>query len=355
MPPASSSPHPARTRRARSSAAPASGVTARPPVIRAVSVAKYQPPPRISRGVPSAITRPRASSSTRVAKRAANSTSWVATSTAAPAPARLPIHPDRSSLRCRSSPRVGSSRQTSPGGFPPAPRPAIAIASASRWRSPPERSRGSASPVDVERRPRRAPLGRPRRAAPRRPARGRGSRRVAGRAARSRPAPRSIPEAGSQELGGRAQQRALAGAVGAHQGDPLAGRQASGRCRAGPRGWPRRTRARRAACATAAPARRSTGSVGGRIRRRLRQLDPGQSAAGRLDGDRGAFEAGEVEEARRRGRQSRGTRERHPAEALGGAVVDQLAALEREHPVGGGQAALEAVLAERRRSPPTPR
>ena len=96
---------------------------------------------------PSAIRRPRASRTTREANREANSTSWVATSSAAPRRRRAPRSSSaRSSLRPRSSPRVGSSRQIRPLGLPPAPRPAIAIASASRCRSPPERSRGSAPP-----------------------------------------------------------------------------------------------------------------------------------------------------------------------------------------------------------------
>ena len=51
---------------------------------RATSVAKYQPPERISAAGPSAITTPSPSRTTRSAKAAANSTSWVATTTAAP-------------------------------------------------------------------------------------------------------------------------------------------------------------------------------------------------------------------------------------------------------------------------------
>ena len=50
-----------------------------------------------------------------------------------------------SPLRARSMPRVGSSSATSPGSASPSIRPARAIASASRCRSPPERSRGSRS------------------------------------------------------------------------------------------------------------------------------------------------------------------------------------------------------------------
>ena len=113
--------------------------------MRATSVAKYQPPERISAALPSAIATPSPISTTRRAKAAANSTSWVATTTPAPRPARPSISSTRSCLRARSIPRVGSSRATRPGSSPLSIRPASAIASASRCRSPPERSRGSLS------------------------------------------------------------------------------------------------------------------------------------------------------------------------------------------------------------------
>src|SRR4051794_17098804 len=132
--------------RSRRSSAPRSGRIAPPaPRIRAVSVAKYQPPERTSAAGPSAITSPSPSSTTLSANEAANSTSWVAITTAAPPAAKPATHVASSSLRERSRPRVGSSRQTAPGTASSPPRPAITMASASRWRSPPERSRGSAS------------------------------------------------------------------------------------------------------------------------------------------------------------------------------------------------------------------
>src|SRR5262249_22982332 len=77
---------------AESGAAPCSGVTipgrSR---IRATSVAKYQPPESASPLPASAIATPSPSRTTRSAKLAANSTSWVATTTPAPAAARRPI------------------------------------------------------------------------------------------------------------------------------------------------------------------------------------------------------------------------------------------------------------------------
>src|SRR6185312_2099889 len=112
---------------------------------RATSVAKYQPPERMSALGPSAITIPSPRRTTRSANSAANSTSWVAIKIAAPCAARRSTSAWRSSLRPRSMPRVGSSRATRPGTPSPSRRPARVIARARRWRSPPERSRGSAS------------------------------------------------------------------------------------------------------------------------------------------------------------------------------------------------------------------
>ena len=127
-------------------AAPCSGVTTPGRSrTRATSVAKYQPPERTSAAGPSAITTPSPSRTTRSANSEANSTSWVATTTPAPRPAMAPISSTSSSLRPRSMPRVGSSSATRPGSSSPSICPARAIASASRCRSPPERSRGSAS------------------------------------------------------------------------------------------------------------------------------------------------------------------------------------------------------------------
>ena len=81
-------------------------------------------------------------------------------------------------LCARSIPRVGSSSATTAGAAPPPiPRPASTTASARRWRSPPERSRGSASS--------RTATGRPPRA-PRSPARA-AARRARARAGSSRP------------------------------------------------------------------------------------------------------------------------------------------------------------------------
>src|SRR3954449_7491922 len=100
-------------------AAPASGSRAPPARMRAVWVAKYHPPPRTSAVGASATGAPSPSSTVRSAQEAANSASWVATSTAAPAPASSRRWAARASLWPRSMPRVGSSRQTAAGGAPP--------------------------------------------------------------------------------------------------------------------------------------------------------------------------------------------------------------------------------------------
>src|SRR6201999_1097293 len=115
--------HAAPPRSARSDA-PCSGVTMPGTSrTRATSVAKYQPPERISALGPSAITTPSPRRTTRPANSAANSTSWVAMRTAAPCAARPSISATRSSLRPRSIPRVGSSRATRPGTPSPSRRP----------------------------------------------------------------------------------------------------------------------------------------------------------------------------------------------------------------------------------------
>ena len=120
------------------------------------------------------------------------------------------------SLWPRSMPRVGSSRQTTAGGSP-----CSTIASASRWRSPPERSRGwrsarCAEAGGLERRGGqllRHALG------------DAGSRRGSAAAARRGRRARSGRGVGCVEPGGEPQQRRLARAVAAHQRDPLPGRE----------------------------------------------------------------------------------------------------------------------------------
>src|SRR3954467_2586398 len=123
-------------RRRRRRSAPSSGVSA--PTIRAVSVAKYQPPVSTSAVAPSAIGRPSASRTTRSANAAANSVSCVATRTATPAAASARRRSARSPLTARSMPRVGSSRQTAAGGS----RAPLTIPSASRRRPPPRAGGG---------------------------------------------------------------------------------------------------------------------------------------------------------------------------------------------------------------------
>ena len=154
--------------------------------------------------------------------RAANSTSWVATSDR-----RAPLAPARRASRrarpCARGPCPGSARRgrRAPGQRRPPPRPAITIASASRWRSPPERSRGSAS----------AAHSRPTASSA---ARARLARELVGDpladeevaglwASSAQPPRRRDPAPGRlDQPGGGAQQGALAGAVSAHQRDALA-------------------------------------------------------------------------------------------------------------------------------------
>ena len=197
---------------------------------------------------PSAITRPSASSTARSAQAAANSGSWVATITAWPARARrrssaassalaCAVHAARGLVQREHGRRVAELRRAAP-----AP---VTIASASRWRSPPERSRGLRS------------------ARPRQPDRRERLRRglladalvdevVAGVLQQQRHPAGALdaPARGLQQPGGVAQQRRLAGAVAAHQRDALAGLDARGRRRAGSPGR-RAARARRRACASA--------------------------------------------------------------------------------------------------------
>ena len=136
-------------RRRASSRAPCSGSTARAPgpSTRATSVAKYRPPESTSSVLPSATTRPDPSSTQRSASSAANSTSWVATSTALPRSAKRAQSRRRARPSGRGPCRASARRARPPRAAspPPMPRPASTIASARRWRSPPERSRGSAS------------------------------------------------------------------------------------------------------------------------------------------------------------------------------------------------------------------
>ncbi len=111
--------------------------------------------------------------------------------------------------------------------------PSVTIASARRWRSPPERSRGLRSACSAR------PAARS--------ARGRGLARdalvqevVAGVLQQQRDPPAALdpPAGGLQQPGGVAQQRGLAGAVASHQRDALAGlhrRRSAPRRIAGPR------------------------------------------------------------------------------------------------------------------------
>ena len=250
-----------------------------------------------------------------------------------PPPASPPSRSASSSLRRRSIPRVGSSRQTSAGASPPVPRPAITIASARRWRSPPERSRGIARRrPSPDPRPRAPP--RPRRPAARRPTRSR-ARKSAGLWDRSAQPPgvAARPRAGVDEPRRRAHERALAGAVSAHQRDPLARLDPQRSRRGAPPGARPRRRARPTGRSRRAlrPAGCAPQRMGCRLlfspprARRVpgaRDLDApsGKLRPGVLDARRQRLQAGQVKHARPRGGQDRVAGHRPVEERARGAV-----------------------------------
>ena len=168
------------------------------------------------RGGPSAITRP---SAIRIARSAqARRTPGRAWRRSPPGPVRRGgAAPPRARPWLRGPCRAWARRARAP----PAPRPPpVTIASARRWRSPPERSRGLRSASSAR---------------PTAPARAAGPRGdalvhevVAGVLQQQRHPPAALDAAAGrlEQAGGVAQQRRLAGAVAAHQRDALAGLQA---------------------------------------------------------------------------------------------------------------------------------
>ena len=277
---------------------------------------------------------------------------------------------------CGPGPSPGSARRgrRARAAARPSMRPARAIASASRWRSPPERSRGSASSGVLEPDQRAARPGRPRPAARPRPARGPGSRRGSGSAARSRPGPRPCHAPARS-----ARRRCAAGcssrprfAPSARPARPArtAGRSPAARLALHP---PRPTRP-----TDPSPSVRRLGGHGASAnvfrasaprRRSLpffpRECESRGSGAPRRRGPRrrgSAARAGRRREAAR-SRPAR-TSERTASPAPGRRSIAQArkspgapskaigAGVHRDHPVGGGQAALETVLGEQHRHPP---
>ena len=117
-----------------------SGSSAAPPRMRAVCVAKYQPPASTSAVGASATGRPSPSSTVRGGERRGE----LRVVRGDDDRGALRGEPRRcaasASLCARSIPRVGSSRHSTAGRSP-----WRTMASASRWRSPPERSRGCRS------------------------------------------------------------------------------------------------------------------------------------------------------------------------------------------------------------------
>ena len=185
--------------------------------------------------------------------------------------------------------------------------------------------------------------------------------RGSGAAAPRARSPRTRPRVGASRPAAMPQQRRLARAVAAHQRDRLARARRRGRRRAGRRGpsgqlEPQRSEARQTARrrpALGGVAGRAGGSRGGRAARSGRQPVRAQRAPGLLHRRRRRAQAGPGEEAGRRGlergalrgRPARGTRAAAPSQATPPPV-------EGDHAVGGGQAALEAVLGEQHRRPP---
>ncbi len=185
--------------------------------MRAVSVAKYQPPASSSAAEPSAITRPSASSTARVGAGGGElgvvrgddhglALVGAAAQIARQLGLRAAVHAARRLVE----------REHGRSAAPPSPP--VTIASARRWRSPPERSRGLRSAIPAS----------PTAAS----AAGGGlfgdalvDQVVAGVLQQQRDPPRALDAAarGLQQPGGVAQQRRLAGAVAAHQRDALAG------------------------------------------------------------------------------------------------------------------------------------
>ncbi len=188
-PPASSSLRPLTAARAarRRSSAPRSGVIAPVDVEDPGDLGREVPAAREDLGAGAVGDQPRPRRAARRARRTPPRTRRRASRPRPPSPASAspPIRSASSCLRARSIPRVGSSRQTSPGRVllrAPArhhdrQREALALAAGEVARV------GLGGPGETDGRERVAALPRP--AARRRPARGPGSRRGSGRAARN--------------------------------------------------------------------------------------------------------------------------------------------------------------------------
>ena len=286
-----------------------------------------------------------------------------------PARANSASQPPNSSFRAGSIPRVGSSRQTRPGSPSPS-RPAITRARASRSRSPPERSRGSLSAAHA----------RPTASSARRPAspgsssatrsRTSMSAGLCGRRAHPRGAA-SDPRAGSSSPAA-ARSRVLLPAP----FRPMSATRSPGASsRSSPRSTSRdparrveldpevasleRRRLRAATRQPTAETPQGARAVGAVRRRCLGRVGletaAGEFGARGLDRDRRRAEPGEREQPRT-GRRELGVGVQRPLAIGGGQAVEADApGVDGDHPVGGRQAALQAVLGEQDRPSPTPR
>ena len=345
-----------------SSAAPCSGSSAppAPPRMRAVSVAKYQPPASSSAVGAVGDHAPvgeqhralgEVGGELGVVRGHDHGLALLGSTRAARARAR----PWRRGP-CRAWARRARARA---GGSPPGDdREREALALAAR-----EVARVALAPAPA------SPTCRERllRAPPRRRARGSGSRRGSAAAARPGRRARTRPACRLEQAGGVAQQRRLARAVASHQRDALAGAQAAARRRAGSPGPSRSSchtpRSRSAGLGSRAQRRAPPRDAGARRRCRptlaARSARGGPAPSGRAAGRRAQGRARLLDAGRRRA-QARAARTgaragvcsagscsaAHSRKPRGSPSHTIAPPSHRDHAVGGRQAALEAVLDE---------
>ena len=246
-----------------------------------------------------------------------------------------------------------------PGTAPPSARPAMTMARASLWRSPPERSRGSASVAQSS--PVAASAARPASPGSSAPTRSRTSRSPGLCGQRAQPAGGRHPAADRIDAaGGRSKQRRLAGAVSAHEGDALATGDRQSRSRAARRGAPLpSSSSTHDVAGVERPSSPRVAMAGGfRSWRRLvggLEASMAQHSSRLLDPGGRWGDPGELEEPRPGSRERRIAVERPSQEPSRRAVECDPPARHRDRAVGRPQAALEPVLGDDARPSPTPR
>ena len=257
-----------------------------------------------------------------------------------------------SPFAARSMPRVGSSRHRQAGGC----APSITIASASRWRWPPERSRGWRSTTSL--RPTTASAVGARLVARR--ARAGGSRRGTAAAAPTRPRARTRPRVGSSSPAAWRSSVDLPAPlrpISATRSPGSTARSTPRRIARPPRSScqtpveapaPRRARARRGAAAGAA------GGTGRRARRRCSPWPRSVARASRTDAGGGRRPA--RANSRAAGVCSAGARSAaHARRSDGGASHDDRAVVEHDDAVGVRPGSARAGARRARPPSPTPR